>query len=105
MQKNFHILPSSNITEIKKDLWRDMGEKLKYWQHELKKPLTIRTDDTPDSMKARAATIIQKYDQVDVDILLEKWCEKKNQVGQSFACSCVVLLILIIYLFTYILMT
>jgi hypothetical protein len=50
-------------------------------------------------VKARAATIIYKYDQVDVDILLEEWCEKKNQVGHSFACSCVVLLILIIYLF------
>jgi hypothetical protein len=37
-----------------------------------------------------------------VDILLEKWCEKKNQVGQSIACSCVILIIIIIiYLFTY----
>ena len=105
MQKNFHILPGLNNTEIKKDLWRDMGEKLKHWWHELKKPLAIRADDTLDSVKVRAATIIQKYDQVDVDILLEKWCEKKNQVGQSFAYSCVVLLILIIYLFTCILMT
>jgi hypothetical protein len=71
----------------------------------IEKTLAIRADDTPDSMKARAATIIQKYEQVDVDILLEKWCEKKNQVGQSFAYSCVVLLIIIIYLFTYKLMT
>jgi hypothetical protein len=68
-------------------------------------PPAIRANDTPDSVKARAETIIQKYEQVDVDILLEKWCEKKNQVGQSFACSCVVLLIIIIYLLTYKLMT
>jgi hypothetical protein len=67
-------------------------------------PPAIRADDTPDLVKARAETIIQKYEQVDVDILLEKWCEKKNQVGQSFACSCVVLLIIIIYLLTYKLM-
>ena len=102
MQKNFHILLGSNIAEIKKDLWRDVDEKLKYWWHEMKKPLAIRADDTPNAMKARAPTIIEKYDQVDVDILLQKWCEKKNQVGQSFACSCVVLLILIIYLLTFI---
>ena len=101
MQKNFHILPDSNIAEIKKDLWQDMGEKLKYWWHELKKPLTIRADDTPDSVKARAGGTIQKYDPVDVEILLEKWFEKKNQVSQSFSCRCVVLLILITYLFTY----
>jgi hypothetical protein len=74
MQKQFHILPGSNIAEIKKDLWQDMGEKLKYWRHKLKKPLAIQADDTPDSVKARAATIIQKYEQVDVDILLGKWC-------------------------------
>jgi hypothetical protein len=78
MQKYFHILLSSNIAKIKKDLWRDMGEKLKLWKHELKKPLAIRADDTPDSMKARAGVTIQKYDPVDVDILLAKWCEKKN---------------------------
>ena len=102
MQKNFHILPGSNIAEIKKDMWRDMGEKLKYWRHEMKKPLAIRADDTPNAVKARAPTIIEKYDQVDVDILLQKWCEKKNQVGESFACSCVVFLILIIYLLTFI---
>jgi hypothetical protein len=81
-----------------------MGEKLKYWRHELKKSLSIRADDTPDSVKARAVIIIQKYEQMDVDILSEKWCEKKNQVGQSIACSCIVLLIIIIYLFTYKLM-
>ena len=47
-----------------------MGEKLKYWRHELKKPLAIQADDTPDSVKARAPTIIEKYAQEDVDILL-----------------------------------
>jgi hypothetical protein len=78
MQKHFHILPGSNIAKIKKDLWRDMGEKLKLWRHELKKPLAIQADDTPDSVKARAGVTIQKYDPVDVDILLAKWCEKKN---------------------------
>jgi hypothetical protein len=41
MQKNFYILPGLNIAEIKKDLWSDMGEKLKYWRHGLKKPLAI----------------------------------------------------------------
>ena len=102
MQKNFHILLGSNIAEIKKDLWWDMGEKLKYWRHEMNKPLSIRADDTPDTVKARAPSIIEQYDQVDVDILLQKWCEKKNQVGEYFACSCVVLLILIIYLLTFI---
>ena len=78
-----------------------MGEKLKLWRHELKKPLAIWVYDTPNSVKARTRVTIQKYDLVDVDILLAKWREKKNQVGQSFACSCVVLLFLVIYLFIY----
>jgi hypothetical protein len=102
MQKEFYILPGASIAEIKKDLWRDMGEKLKYWRHELKKPLVIRADDTPASVKARGASVIKKFDQVDVDILLEKWCEKKNQVRQYITCGCVVLIIIIIiYVFTY----
>jgi hypothetical protein len=90
MQKNFHIMPGLNIAEIKKDLWRDMVEKLKYWKHELKHPLAIQADDTPDPVKARAGAILQKYDLADVDILLKKWCDKKNQVGHNFTCNCVV---------------
>jgi hypothetical protein len=86
MQMNFYILPSSNIAKIK-DLWRDMGEKLKFWKHKLKHPLKIGADDTHDTLKARVGAILQKYDQADVDILLEKWCDKKNQVSNySYLC-------------------
>jgi hypothetical protein len=81
MQKQFYILPSSNIAEIKKDLWRDMGEKLKYWRSELKHPLKIGANDTPDTVKARAGEFLSKYKQDDVQILLDRWCEKKNKVG------------------------
>ena len=61
-----------------------MGEKLKYWRSELKHPLKIGADDTPDTVKARARArgFLQKYKQDDVEILLEKWCDKKNKVGQ-----------------------
>ena len=58
MQKQFYILPSSNIAEIKKDLWRDICEKLKYWRSELKHPLKIGANDTPDTVKARARGIL-----------------------------------------------
>ena len=78
-----------------------MGKKLKLWRYELKKPVVIQANDTPNSLKARAEKILQKYDPVDVDILLARWCDKKNQVGQYFTYNCVVLLIVIIYLFTY----
>jgi hypothetical protein len=81
MQKQFYILPGSNIDEIKKDLWRDMGEKLKYWRSELKHPLKIGANDTPDTVKARAGEFLNKYKQDDVQILLDRWCEKKNKVG------------------------
>ena len=90
MHKNFHILPSLNIAEIKKDLWKDMGEKLKYWIHELKQPFTIRADDTPDSMKVRVGATFQKYNPADMDIFLKKWCDKKNQVHHKNTCSCAV---------------
>jgi hypothetical protein len=78
MRNKFYILPGSNIVEIKKGLWRDMSEKLKFWRHELKHPLKIGADDTLDIVKARAGAILQKYDPADMDILLDKWCDKKN---------------------------
>ena len=67
-----------------------MGEKLKYWRQELKLPLTIRADDTLKLVKARAGAILQKYDLAGVDILLKKWCDKKNQVHHKNTCSCAI---------------
>ena len=82
MQKQFYILPGSDIAGIKKDLWRDMSDKLKYWRSELKHQLKIGADDNPDTVKARAEEFLKKYKQDDVDILLDKWCDKKNKVSQ-----------------------
>jgi hypothetical protein len=59
-----------------------MGEKLKYWRSELKHPLKIGADDTPNTVKARAEEFLKKYEQADVDILLKKWYDKKYKVGQ-----------------------
>jgi hypothetical protein len=44
----------------------------------IEKATHIRADDTPDSVKVRLGVTIQKYDLVDIDILLAKWYEKKN---------------------------
>ena len=101
MQKHFYILPGSDIAEIKKNLKRDMGEKLKLWKHKLKHKLHIQAGDTPATVRARAGQILEKYNPEDVEKLLAKWCDKKQQVSQYFNCNCVVLLIVIVYLFTY----
>jgi hypothetical protein len=47
----FYIMPRSNMKEIKKDAYRDMGEKLKLWKHKLKKKLNIQKGDTPDTVR------------------------------------------------------
>jgi hypothetical protein len=51
-------MPGSDMKEIKKDAFRDMGEKLKLWKHKFKKKLNIQTGDTPDIVRARAKMII-----------------------------------------------
>jgi hypothetical protein len=72
-----------------------MGEKLNLWRHKLKFKLAIQADDTPATVKARAGQILQKYNLEDVDKLLAKWFDKKNQVGQCFNCNCLSFHILI----------
>jgi hypothetical protein len=47
----------------------------------MKHPLKIGANDTPDIVKARAGEFLSKYKQDDVQILLDRWCEKKNKVG------------------------
>ena len=76
----FYIMPGSDMKEIKRDAFRDMGEKLKLWKHKLKKKLNIQRGDTPDTVRARVGMILQRYDPEDVGKLLELWCDVSNQV-------------------------
>jgi hypothetical protein len=73
-----YILLSSDIAAIKKDAFRDMGEKLKLWKHKLKYKLKIQSCDTPTTVRARAGYILQKYDPEDMDKLLNIWCDVGN---------------------------
>ena len=80
MQMHFYIMPGLNMKEIKKDTFRDMGEKLKLWKHKLKKKLHIQRGDTLDIVRAREGMILQRYDPEDVSKLLDLWCDVGNQV-------------------------
>jgi hypothetical protein len=74
MQIHFYVMLCSDMKEIKKDAFRDMGEKLRLWRHKLKWKLHIQRGDTPDTMRARARLILQQYDPKDVSKLLDYWC-------------------------------
>ena len=76
----FYIMPGSDMKEIKKDAFRDMGENLKLWKHKLKKKLNIQRGDTPDTVRARAGGVIQGYHPEHVRKLLNLWCDEGNQV-------------------------
>jgi hypothetical protein len=72
------------MVAIKKDAYRDIGSKLKSWRHSLKKPLNIQEDDTPETVRVRMGLIfLESYDPLDLEVLLVKWCEKKNKVGHK----------------------
>ncbi|XP_059436829.1 uncharacterized protein LOC132169901 [Corylus avellana] len=79
LMRYFYIMPGSDITAIKKDAFRDMGEKQKLLRHNLRKKLRIQSDDTPGTVSARMAQTISKYNPADVEILLGKWCDPAYQ--------------------------
>jgi hypothetical protein len=58
MQMYFYVMPGSDMKEIQKDAFRDMGEKLQLWRHKLEKKLHIQRGDTLDTMRARAGMIL-----------------------------------------------
>jgi hypothetical protein len=56
-----------------------MGTTLKSWRHKLKLQLDIHSDDTPNTVQARVVeAMLSKYNLVDLEVLLGKWCDKKN---------------------------
>ena len=91
------------MVPIKKDVFQDMGSKLKDWRHSLKFKLKIIDDDTLEIVKARMGPIFfSKYNHLDIDALLDKWCTKKNKVGHDRVklLFCVVSLITIVLYLT-----
>jgi hypothetical protein len=96
MQMHFYVIPGSDMKEIKKDTFRDMGKKLKLRKHKLKRKLHIQRGDTPDIVRVKPRMILQQYDSKDVCKLLDFWCDEHNQVHQNFNCNNVLLVILII---------
>ncbi|XP_059448234.1 uncharacterized protein LOC132179516 [Corylus avellana] len=80
LMKHFYVPPESNIMAVKRNAFKDMGSKLKTWRHELKQELNIKPGDTPEIVRARVRDQrISKYDRMDIEIMLNKWCDKKNQ--------------------------
>jgi hypothetical protein len=77
---HFYIMHGSDMNAIKKDAFRDMGEKLRLWKHKLKWKLHIQRGDTPDAVRARAGMTLQRYDPEDMSKLLDLWCDVGNQV-------------------------
>jgi hypothetical protein len=80
-----------------------MGSKLKDWRHSLKFKLKITEDDTPETVRARMGPyFFSRYDPLDIDALLDKWCSKKNKVSHDRVklLFCVVLLITIVLYLT-----
>ena len=53
LQIYFYIPPGFDMVAIKKDVFRDMGSKLKNRRHSLKRPLNIQDDETPEMVRAR----------------------------------------------------
>ncbi|XP_059436912.1 uncharacterized protein LOC132170001 [Corylus avellana] len=57
-----------------------MGVKLKSWRHSVKDTLKIQPGDTPNIVKARMGQdAVSQYNADDLDVLLDKWCDPKNQ--------------------------
>jgi hypothetical protein len=84
-QMYFYIPPGLDMMVIKKNAFQYMVSKLKSWRHSLKRPLNIQNDDMPETVKVRMGQIyLDRYDPLDLEVLLVIWCEKKNKVGHKF---------------------
>ncbi|XP_059458286.1 uncharacterized protein LOC132187871 [Corylus avellana] len=79
LMTRFYIPPGLDIEAIKKDTLHDMGEKLRCWRHDLKKKLRIQRGETLATVKRRMCEFLGGYNNADVDILLEKWCDPSYQ--------------------------
>jgi hypothetical protein len=84
MQKHFYVPPKYDMVVIKRDTFKDLGNNHKYWKYEFKMSLKIQQGETPASVKARVGELmLSTYNNIDVDILLERWCSEEYQVSHN----------------------
>jgi hypothetical protein len=84
MQKHFYVPPEYDNVAIKRNVFKDMGCKLKSWKHDFKHGLNIQPSNTPMTVKARVEELmLSTYNSTNVDILLKKLCSEKNQVSHK----------------------
>jgi hypothetical protein len=79
----FYIPPGLDMVAIKEDAFWNIRSKLKSWRHSSKRPLDIQ-DDTSNMVRVKMGQLfLERYDPLDLEVLLAKWCEKKNKVGHE----------------------
>jgi hypothetical protein len=84
VQVEYFIPPTVNQAEVKKEVLKNVSQKVQTWRCKLKKLLKIRHGNTPDIVRERIGEhALEDYDAEDVRVLIVRWCDEQDHVGYS----------------------
>jgi hypothetical protein len=84
VQTEYFIPPTINQVEVKREVLKDVSQKVRTWRCKFKKLLNIQQGDRPEVVRERVGEkALEGYDAEDVRVLIARWCEEQDQVGYS----------------------
>jgi hypothetical protein len=81
VQTEYYIPPRFDANEVKKEVFKDISQKMRTWRYQQKKKLEIQLGETPEMVRTRVGdTTFTGWDPEDMAELLAKWCDEAWQV-------------------------
>lgn len=85
MQTEYFIPPTVNQAEVKREVFKDVSQKVRTWRCDFKSLLKIQRGDRPEVVRERVGEkALEGYDAEDVTELIARWCEEADQVVELY---------------------
>jgi len=85
VQTEYFIPPTINQAEVKREVLKDVSQKVRTWRCDFKKLLNIQRGDRPEVVRERVGEkALEGYDAEDVTELIARWCVEADHVVELY---------------------
>jgi len=81
VQTEYYIPPRFDANKVKKEVFKDISQKIRTWRCQQKKKLEIQPGKTPEMVRTRVGDMtFMGWDPEDMAELLARWCDEAWQL-------------------------
>jgi hypothetical protein len=81
VQTEYYIPPRFDPNEVKREVFKDISQKMGTWRCQQNKKLEIQPGETPEMVRTKVGDMtFTGWDPEDMAVLLARWCDEVWQV-------------------------